>query len=135
MTRIWVRRGMAVAVACLLLVTVGSRPGYPQPKELPKPTREPVLDVRPAPPNDRIPAPVAPQPPTVDQLIAVLEDLKRQREALDKREKAVAEQLKERLKEQQERLAKLGLNPVKPEKIEVPGLEFVPPPAVPVAPK
>jgi hypothetical protein len=134
MTRIWVRRGMAV-VACLLLVTVGSRPGYPQPKELPKPTREHVL---PDPPGVRIPAPAPPPPPTVDQLIAVLEDLKRQREALDKQEKAVGEQLKERLKEQQDRLTKLGLNAAKPAlapKVEIPHIAIGPVPVVPVPPK
>ena len=113
MTRIWVRRGMAVAVACVLLVTVGSRPGYPQP-----PAPDPAIplppiavnkfklppDIKPAPP-----APVAKPIPTVDELIATLEDLKRQREELDKKEKSVAEQLKERLKAQQDRLSKLSV--------------------------
>jgi hypothetical protein len=136
MTRLWVRRGMAVAVACLLLITVGSRPGYPQAKETPEPPRGPDIEI--APPGVRVPAPAGPQPPSVDQLIAMLEDLKRQREDLDKQEKAVAEQLRERLKEQQERLARLGLNPPKPAltpKVGVPDIEFVPPPTVPAAPK
>ena len=97
---------------------------------------KPDLDLPPVPIAPQ-PIPVAPQP-TVDQLIAVLEDLKRRREALDKQEKAVTEQLKARLKDQEDRLTKLGLNSPKPAlvpKVEVRDIDIGPAPVIPVAPK
>ena len=90
---------------------------------------------RPRPPIVHVPARLRRRPWT--SLIATLEDLKRQREALEKQEKAVVEQLKGRLKDQQERLTKLGLIPPKPaeaDKIDVPGIEVTPPP-IPAAPR
>jgi hypothetical protein len=136
MTRNWVRRGTAVAVAGVLLVTAGSQYGYPQPPAPSTPLPPPAID--PLPSQPLIAAPVPDKgPATVDELIVTLENLRKQKEAIEKQEKVVAEQLKERLREQQERINKLGLNSPrsepktaevpKREAVELPGLPDLPP--------
>ncbi|HJZ91917.1 MAG TPA: hypothetical protein VKE40_13675 [Gemmataceae bacterium] len=130
MTTRMMRRGV-VPVACLLLIALASGHGYPQTEkvapETPKPVRL-VDDLQPpkddSPPRRAVPN-VDPPPPvrgatpaaaqTVDELINRLEDLRKQKAELEKQEKAVVEQLRERLKSQTDRLAKLGIVPLAPE--------------------
>jgi hypothetical protein len=135
MTTRMMRRGV-VPVACLLLIALASGHGYPQsekvtpevknpprlvddlqpPKDEPPPRRAvPIID---APPVIRVATPAAAQ--TVDELINRLEELRKQKAELEKQEKAVVEQLRERLKSQSDRLAKLGIVPLAPEPREVP---------------
>jgi len=56
-------------------------------------------------------APAPPQPKTVDQLIDDLTELRRQKAELEKKEEAVVKQLRDRLKQQKDRLSKLGIEP------------------------
>lgn len=55
--------------------------------------------------------PQSPPPKTVDQLISDLTELRRQKAELEKKEQAVAAELRLKLKEQQTRLTKLGIEP------------------------
>jgi hypothetical protein len=66
---------------------------------------------------DPVTAPARAEPPaapTVEVLIAELEKLRTQKAALEAREKAVVTKLQERLKDQKDRLNKLGVLPQNP---------------------
>src|SRR5262249_24981346 len=57
------------------------------------------------------PAPLAqPRPVTIDDLMAKLESIKAQKAALEKAEKEAVSLLKQRMKEQQQRLKSLGVS-------------------------
>jgi hypothetical protein len=63
-------------------------------------------------PPSRAPTPAAATPPrasTIDDLIARLADIKAKKAALDRAEKETITLLKEKLKQQKERLKKLGV--------------------------
>ena len=47
---------------------------------------------------------------TIEDIVAMIESLKQQREALERQEKQLADQLRERLKALDARMAKAGLN-------------------------
>jgi hypothetical protein len=90
-----------IPLACLALLTVGSRQGQPQVK----------IGDPPRIPDVALPTPVAPEPAiqTVDQCIGKLEALRKAKMEIEKQELAVAAQLKELLRLQSERLSKLGV--------------------------
>ena len=127
-TRTLLRRGV-LPLSCLALLTVWTQAGRPQPApaQVPPP---PQVDLPPAPPlpparEDMIPAslplptrpapavapPAAPPTATVEDLIRQLEQLRRQKADLERHERDVIAKLQERMKDQAERLAKLGVVP------------------------
>jgi hypothetical protein len=57
-----------------------------------------------------IPAPSEPKVTTVEALISKLADIQAKKAALEKAEKETVTQIKEKLKQQKERLKKLGVN-------------------------
>jgi hypothetical protein len=74
-----------------------------------------ALPATPVPPPDIklptvTPAPAPAPPPTVEDLIKHLEHLRKQKADLEAQEKAVVAKLQERLKDQSDRLNKLGIN-------------------------
>ena len=103
-----------IPLACLALLTVGSRQGQSQVKNDGPPRIVPPI------PDVALPVPVAPRAPapTVDDLINKLESLRKAKAEIEKQELAVAEQLKERLKNQSERLSMLGIIAVPPAPID-----------------
>lgn len=99
-------------VACLLLLTVASGQGQPPSTGAPPvPSFDP--DVPPAKPAATRPV-VPPAASSVDDLISKLESVRKQKAELEKQEQAVLQQLKERLKQQGDRLSKLGVLPTPP---------------------
>src|SRR5687767_5738664 len=73
----------------------------------------------PAPEDPRtVPPQAPPKPPTVDQLIDRLAELRKQKEELDRQEQSVVKGLRERLAQQTERLRKLGVIDEPPVKAE-----------------
>ena len=94
---------LAVAVAWSL--PAGAQPATPPPA----PPAGVVLS-----PDQPVPPPPAPgeQPNrvTIDDLMAKLESIKAQKAALEKAEKEVVARLKQKMKEQQQRLKKLGVS-------------------------
>jgi hypothetical protein len=56
-----------------------------------------------------VPVPTPAAPPTVEDLLAQLETLRKQKAELEKQEKAVVAKLQERMKDQADRLNKLGI--------------------------
>jgi hypothetical protein len=64
-----------------------------------------------------IPAPLAPpaSPQSIDQLLNSLTDIRAKKAALEEQEKTLIAELRTRLKEQKERLAKLGISPDEPQ--------------------
>jgi hypothetical protein len=117
---IW-RRGV-LPVTCLALLTVGTQVGQPQPPPGPagsppgaplgppvQPVSVPSLD----PPAVQAVPPLAAAPPTVEDLIRQIEHIRQQKADLDRQEKALAVKLQALLKDQADRLHKLGL-PVPP---------------------
>lgn len=109
-----VRTLALVGCALLVCVLVGGG-GYPQAP--PDPIPAPGLPGIPAPQAGVVSSgpvasiPQAPAPRTVDQLIDTLSELRRQKAELEKKEQAVTAELREKLKEQRERLSKLGIEP------------------------
>jgi hypothetical protein len=89
------------------MLTIGSQNGRPQ-----------VQDEKPAPPRiDReIPLEPLTKPasPSVETLIDQLEEIRKRKAELEAREKALVEQLQRRLKNQSDRLQKLGVVPAEP---------------------
>jgi hypothetical protein len=85
----------------LFLLAFGTGHGHSQPGDVPP---IPRIDI-PGPPQAATPTPA----PTVEDLIARVESLRKQQAELQKQEQAVVEQLKARLKQQEERLSKLGV--------------------------
>lgn len=92
-----------VPLVFLVLVAFGGANGQvPAPSvELPPRSPEPA--------NQSIEKPTP--APSVDQLVSKLESLRAQKAEIEKQEKLVAEELKKRFAELQERLAKLGVLP------------------------
>jgi hypothetical protein len=125
MSKPLVRRSALASVACLLLLGFGSGRGQPKEDELPR-VASPDLNLPRVPPTVTPPA-----PPTVDDLINQLEKVRKQKEELDKQERAITEQLKERLKHQGDRLSKLGVvltPPAPPSPPDVPTIFIGPEP-------
>jgi hypothetical protein len=97
---------MVLPAAAFVMLTIGTQHGRPQ-----------APDVKPAQPriDQEIPLdpplkPAAPPPPSsVDALLDQLEQLRKQKADLERREKALVEQLQNRLKNQSDRLQKLGV--------------------------
>jgi hypothetical protein len=118
-------RSVVVSVGCLLLLGFGSGRGQPKSDESP---RIPLPDVSPP----RVaPMVTPPAPPTVDELINQLENVRAQKAVLEKQELAITEQLKERLKHQGDRLSKLGVvltPPAPPSPPDVPAIFIGPEP-------
>jgi hypothetical protein len=120
---------MLLPATAVAMLTLGTQYGRPQ-----------APDVKPAPPgiDQEIPLdppvkPAAPPPPpSVESLIDQLEQLRKQKAELEAREKALIEQLQGRLKNQSDRLQKLGVAaPTVPkiaEKEDVKFLDAVVPP-------
>jgi hypothetical protein len=114
-------------IICLTLLTIGSQSSYPQPlpasplppvdskQDKAPPVEPPRLELPQLPsPSTSVPdvtRSAAPVQPTVEQLIVQLENLRRQRAELERQEQTVAAKLQERLKDQGERLNKLGIIP------------------------
>jgi hypothetical protein len=99
--------GVLAALLVLAVVLVCSLPALAQPSAAPS---VPVSDaVRSCPlPPEAGPA-TPPMATTIDALIARLADIKAKKAALDKAEKETVTLLKEKLKQQKERLRKLGV--------------------------
>src|SRR5262249_40876835 len=102
--------GVLAALLFLALAVAWSLPAGAQP--VPPPAAPPAGLVPPAdlavPPP---PAPLAqPRPVTIDDLMAKLESLPAQQAAPEKAEKEVVTPLKQKRKEQQQRLKKLGVS-------------------------
>jgi hypothetical protein len=99
------RRG-ALPLSALVLLTIGSQSGSPQapppPVDLPRIGSTPPV------------AQAIESPPTVEAIIDQLEQLRKQKAELEAREKTLVNQLKGRLKNQSDRLQKLGVAPVQP---------------------
>jgi hypothetical protein len=106
------------AAAFLALVTIGAPAGRPQPAgnaprgpevtappPLAPPTNIPGVDV----PVGRVTVPAVPRPETVDDLLAKLEAVQRQKAQLEQQEQALKAKLQERLKDQADRMSKLGV--------------------------
>ena len=131
-TRLFLRRGV-LPISCLALLLVWTRTGQPQPQtapgQVPPPPQLDLPPVAPAAtpdptrvPGDASPLPTQPAPmvmppaappqPTVEDLIRNLEQLRKQKADLEKAEQAVVLKLKERLKDQRDRLTNLGVLPV-----------------------
>jgi hypothetical protein len=107
----------------------------PVPLSPPSPTRAPVeppgipiagpsaLAPDPAPTRTLAAAPEPPRPKTIEQLIDHLNGLRAKKADLEKQERETIAALKERLKEQKEKLQKLGIQleePPPPSALEVP---------------
>jgi hypothetical protein len=95
-------RQAALPVAALALLTIGSEHGRPQG---PPPGIDDIRIGTPRIPVNQVPS----SPPSVDALIDQLEMLRKQKAELEAREKALVEQLQGRLKNQSDRLQKLGV--------------------------
>jgi hypothetical protein len=130
--------GWVITISCFALLTVGAPAGRPQPGPAQKDTegkRDPGLPAVPVAPTPTIPLPdlptvpgspappapstpptpatkPAPAPQTVDQLLAELEAVQKQKADLERQEQALKAALQERLKDQQDRLKKVGVVPV-----------------------
>ena len=111
--RLWLAAcALLAAAACFTCLSRPAEGGCgPQPPQ-------PVTGLPPVPPEGPppaygIPAPasaVAPAvPPTLEQLIDRLAAIKAQKEQLEKQEKALANEIRKKLAEQQQRLKKLGI--------------------------
>jgi hypothetical protein len=124
-----------LTVSFLALLTVGTTAGRPQPgptpldtadKRDPGPPAAPVAPTPPIPPLDLPivpgtqipPAPSAPVAPatkptpllqSVEELLGELEKLRKQKAELEKQEQALVAKLHDRLKDQTDRLHKLGV--------------------------
>jgi hypothetical protein len=111
-TRTFCRWGL-LSLGCLALLTGWAQTGRPQP---------PTVSAPPAPRDDtpRIPPPeiklptVAPTPtpappPTVEDLIKQLEQLRKEKAELERQEKELVNKLQQRMKDQADRLNKLGI--------------------------
>ena len=137
-TRTFLRRGV-LPLSCLALLMVWTQTGQPQPVPaqppqqaglqtpplVPPATPVPVAIPQTVPADTAIPPlptqpipvlapPATPPTATVEDLIRQLEQLRKQKADLEQREKAVAAKLQERLKEQSDRLTKLGILPSQP---------------------
>jgi hypothetical protein len=127
-TRTFWRRG-PLPFSCLALLTVGTQTGRPQPV----PADSPYVPVpaNPAPPLAVTLPATAPAAPTVEDLIKQLEQLRKQKADLEAQEKAVVAKLQERLKDQKNRLSKLGVllqnPPLPPDIRDVPDDKRSPP--------
>ncbi len=109
------RIGRRVGVVFAGLLLVGGRVGHTQPPKMPSLIPPPHGYGLPVPP----PPTVAPPSPSLDELMTKLELLRADKSDLEKREKAVVEEIRMRLKTQGQRLEKLGVTlpvptPVKP---------------------
>lgn len=98
-------------LSLVVLLTVGSGSGRTQYVVVPgsqsknEPPRIPPSDIKvPTPPT-----PMPPPPPTVEDLIKQLEQLRKQKAELEAHEKVVISRLQERMKDQTDRLNKLGI--------------------------
>jgi len=127
--------GLVVAVCLLALAGF-----FPIPVEAQNPsTSPPPVQEPPVPPPARPPDAPASQPApagmSIDQLMEQLTRLRAQRAELEKLEKEVMDALKEKLKEQRQRLQKLGVPveeqpvaPTKPVPPPIDKLRIAPPP-------
>src|SRR5262245_31723132 len=111
-------------LACLLLV-VSASDGQPPPDsgtKGPLPVPDLLLPREPA----------APQPQSIDQILNGIADVRAKKAELEKQEQALMKVLRERVKEQRERMAKLGISlDEPPAKVEVKG---EPPPKLDLPP-
>jgi hypothetical protein len=124
--------GSVVTLAVFFVVSAaGQQPAADAPKE-PVITPSPVTVVPPQPaetqlwpPRGRIvltystpppstPTPASPQSSSVEQLLDELTAVKAQKAELERKEKAITDALRERLRVQRDRLNQLGLEPVPP---------------------
>jgi hypothetical protein len=94
-------RATVIPLVCLAMLTIGSGRGQPQVKT----DDPPVISKIP----DLLGPPRAPAAQSVDELIAKLELLRKQKAELEKQELTVVAQLKALVKLQSERLSKLGV--------------------------
>jgi hypothetical protein len=96
-----------------LLAFGGAQAQLPRTLDEPQPLKPPAVEV-----------PLKAVPPaearTVDELVSKLEALRKQKAEIEKQEKAVAEELKARFKQLEERLAKLGVLPGTPPIVDAP---------------
>jgi len=153
-TRTFLRRGV-LPLSCLALLTIWAQTGRPQPAPdrvapparadeappappsvstatVPPPAYTPYVTLPTVPPT---PEPAPATEPTVEALIKHLEQLRKQRADLEAQEKAVVTKLRERLKDQGDRLTKLGVLPPAPlPPVEAPVPER-PPVIIPESPK
>ena len=118
-TRNCLRWGL-LSISCLALLTFSAQTGRPQPvpgisppppsddKAPLPPIPAPIPDFKP-PPTPPVHVPTPAPPPTVEDLIKQLELLRKQKAELERQEQAVVAKLQERLKDQGDRLNKLGL--------------------------
>lgn len=121
-------RWVVLPLAALIVLTIGSQTGRPQADSKTPPPRIDVdlPPITPTPP--RAPAPA----PTVDDLINQLEQLRKQKAELEEKEKLLVGQLQGRLKNQTERLTKLGvITPPPPSKEDVKPVDAIFPPMPP----
>ena len=107
----------AVSVVCLAAVAYTGRGQTP--KEDVPPIPKITLDLPPQP---------AVKPPAVDDLIANLEALRAKKAELEKQERAVTEQLRERLQHQADRLSRLGILVTPPAPAITPRIDLDMPP-------
>jgi hypothetical protein len=113
-----IRRWGLLAFVCLAVLTVWAQTGRPQPPPVPMPPDtgiRPPAPARPAfpaeaPVPDTAKAPARPAPAaTAEDLIAQLEMLRKQKADLERQEKDLVAKLHERMREQADRLHKLGI--------------------------
>jgi hypothetical protein len=119
---LWLRR--SVQLVGLLLVLAAVRYGFSQ--QFNPPALVPSVEPPIAQPVERGLA----NPPSVDQLIDQLTKLRRQKLELDQKEQMVIRQLRERLRDQRERLERLGVTE-EPPPVEAPVPAPAGPPPVP----
>ena len=106
--KLW-RPGTVLLVCVLVGAAASGQPQQSQPIAPPGVPTAPLVA-----PVPSLPPPAATQPhspPTVDQLMDRLTNVRARKAELEREEQAVLKALRERLQQQKERLAKLGIEP------------------------
>src|SRR5687768_8135975 len=106
-SRKWWPRAACLGLVVLVAYGFAQPPAAPLPADaVPNPGVTPVPDV--GFPVAR-PSPAPPAPATIDAVLAEIAKVRVQRQALERKEQALVQQLRTMLREQREKLAKLGI--------------------------
>ncbi len=102
--------GCLLAGSLIWTARIGGQ--QPKPMDAPSPASSPYNTPPLEPTAPAVSTVVPPKPATknIDQLLDTLENIRKQKAELDKQEKAVIEELKQKLKAQHERLQLIGVN-------------------------
>lgn len=104
------RMALALGGLALLACPAAAQPPAAGPGVEPPPLVPPTVEPQVVPLPQAAPTtPAVSAELTVDQLIARLRQLRRQKEVLERQERAVADQLRDALKKQREQLSQLGI--------------------------